>query len=57
MTLLDFEDYIKHKENMLADYEDRKAWARKMLTNISMAGYFSSDRTITEYEKDIWKVF
>jgi len=57
MTLLDFNDYVKQKEKVFSDYEDRKLWAKKMLTNISMAGFFSSDRTITEYEKDIWKVF
>jgi len=57
MTLLDFNDYVKQKEKVLADYENRKMWAKKMLANISMAGFFSSDRAITEYEKDIWKVF
>jgi len=57
MTLLDFNDYVKQKEKAFADYEDKKSWARKMLTNISMAGFFSSDRAIAEYEKDIWKVF
>ncbi|SEV92272.1 glycogen/starch/alpha-glucan phosphorylase [[Clostridium] fimetarium] len=57
MTLLDFDDYLKQKEKVFADYEDRKSWAQKMITNISMAGFFSSDRAITEYEKDIWKVF
>ena len=39
---------------MLADYEDEVAWAKKALTNIAMAGYFSSDRTIEEYNRDIW---
>ena len=57
MTLLDFDDYLKQKEKVFADYEDRTSWAQKMITNISMAGFFSSDRAITEYEKDIWKVF
>ena len=56
MTLLDVEDYIKTKEGVLADYEDRKTWAKKALVNISKAGFFSSDRTIEEYNKDIWKL-
>lgn len=56
MTLLDIKDYIRVKEIALADYEDRKAWARKMLINISKAGFFSSDRTIEQYNKDIWKL-
>ena len=55
MTLLDFQDYIKVKERALKDYEDRRSWAQKMLINISMAGFFSSDRTIEEYNGDIWK--
>lgn len=54
MTLLDVEDYIQTKERMLADYEDRDAWSRKMLVNIAKAGYFSSDRTIRQYNEDIW---
>lgn len=54
MTLLDLKDYIRTKERMLEDYEDEKAWARKMLVNIAKAGYFSSDRTISEYDRDIW---
>ena len=54
MTLLDVEDYIQTKERMLADYEDRDAWAKKMLVNIAKAGYFSSDRTIRQYNEDIW---
>ena len=54
MTLLDLEDYIRVKERMLADYEDRTAWARRMLYNIANAGFFSSDRTIAEYNRDIW---
>ena len=41
---------------MLSDYEDKKAWAKKMLVNIAKAGYFSSDRTIAEYNRDIWKL-
>ena len=54
MTLLDFEDYAKVKDQALSDYEDRTAWAEKMLVNIAKAGYFSSDRTIEEYNRDIW---
>ena len=54
MTLPDFEDYVKTRERAYADFEDTKAWARKMLVNISKAGYFSSDRTIGEYNTDIW---
>ena len=56
MTLLDVCDYIKTKEQVLADYEDRMGWAEKTLVNISKAGFFSSDRTIAEYNKDIWKL-
>ena len=52
----DVEDYIKTKEGVLADYEDRKTWAKKALVNISKAGFFSSDRTIAEYNKDIWRL-
>ena len=54
MTFPDFQDYVKTKEQALADYEDRTAWARKMLVNIAKAGYFSSDRTIRQYNEDIW---
>lgn len=56
MTLLDIKDYIKVKDQAFADYEDRKAWAKKMLVNISKAGFFSSDRTIKQYDNDIWKL-
>ena len=56
MTLLDLKDYIACKEVMLKDYEDRMAWGKKMLVNIAMSGFFSSDRTISEYNKDIWKL-
>ncbi|MDD3361970.1 MAG: glycogen/starch/alpha-glucan phosphorylase [Hespellia sp.] len=56
MTFLDFEDYRMKKEQALNDYADRKGWAKKMLCNISKAGYFSSDRTIEEYNRDIWKL-
>lgn len=54
MTLLDLKDYIQKKEQMLEDYEDEKAWEQKMLVNIAKAGFFSSDRTIAEYNRDIW---
>lgn len=54
MTLPDFEDYMATKERIYADYEDRMAWAKKMLINISKAGFFSSDRTIAQYNEDIW---
>ena len=54
MTLLDLKDYIRVKDQVFADYEDRTSWAKKMLVNISQAGFFSSDRTIEQYEKDIW---
>ena len=56
MTLLDFEDYVKVKEQAYKDFEDRDSWMRKMLVNISKAGFFSSDRTIAQYNKDIWKL-
>jgi starch phosphorylase len=56
MTLLDLEEYIVVKDRMLADYEDRGKWGRMMLTNIAKAGFFSSDRTIAEYNRDIWKL-
>ena len=54
MTLLDFKAYTKKKEEALKAYEDRKTWAKKMIVNIAKAGYFSSDRTIAEYNNDIW---
>ncbi len=56
MTFPDFEDYCRTKEKALAEYENRTGWAKKMLINISQAGYFSSDRTIGEYNRDIWKL-
>ncbi len=56
MTLLDLEDYIATKDRIFADYEDRDKWKRMMLTNIAKAGFFSSDRTIFEYNRDIWKL-
>lgn len=56
MSLLDLEDYIKVKDQAFADYEDREKWKRMMLVNIAKAGFFSSDRTIAEYNRDIWKL-
>lgn len=54
MTLLDVKDYIKTKEQVLKDYENKTEWSKKMLVNIAKAGFFSSDRTIAEYNRDIW---
>ncbi len=56
MTLLDLKEYIQVKEQMLRDYSDRTTWEKKMLTNIAKAGFFSSDRTIAQYNEDIWKL-
>ncbi|MBQ7766314.1 MAG: glycogen/starch/alpha-glucan phosphorylase [Lachnospiraceae bacterium] len=56
MTLLDLEEYIEVKDKMFADFEDRAMWRRMMLVNIAKAGFFSSDRTIAEYNRDIWKL-
>jgi starch phosphorylase len=56
MTLLDLEDYIKTKDKMFEDYLDEEKWKKMMLTNIAKAGFFSSDRTISEYNRDIWKL-
>ena len=56
MTLLDLEDYIKTKDQAFADFEDRKEWKHRMLVNIAKAGFFSADRTIQEYNDDIWKL-
>ena len=56
MTLLDLEDYIQTKDRIFADYEDKAKWKRMSLVNIAKAGFFSSDRTIGEYNKDIWKL-
>ncbi|MDU3724551.1 MAG: glycogen/starch/alpha-glucan phosphorylase, partial [Clostridium celatum] len=56
MTLLDIEEYIKIKDKVFEDYEDREAWNRKVLINISKAGYFSADRTIAQYNEEIWKL-
>lgn len=54
MALLDLEDYIETKEKMLADYEDHTAWTQKTIVNIAKAGFFSSDRTINQYNEEIW---
>ena len=54
MTFPDFKAYVEAKEQAYAAYEDRKAWAKKMLVNISKAGFFSSDRTIRQYNEEIW---
>ena len=54
MTLLDFDSYKETKEKVLEAYADRKEWAKKTLVNIAKAGFFSSDRTIEEYNRDIW---
>ena len=56
MTLLDLEDYIATKDKMFKDYEDAQKWKKMMLVNIAKAGFFSSDRTIEEYNRDIWKL-
>ena len=56
MTFPDFKEYVATREKAYADYENREEWARKMLVNISKAGFFSSDRTIEQYNKDIWKL-
>ena len=54
MALIDLEDYIRVKDKMFADYEDRRRWEQMCLTNIAKSGFFSSDRTIREYNRDIW---
>ncbi len=56
MTFPDFKDYVETKDRALLAYEDRKAWAKKMLVNISKAGFFSADRTIEQYNDEIWKL-
>lgn len=56
MTFLDFDSYVETKEKAYADFNDREDWAKKMLVNISQAGFFSSDRTIAQYNEDIWKL-
>ena len=50
------EEYIEEKDKMITDYENREKWKRMMLVNIAKAGFFSSDRTIKEYNRDIWKL-
>ncbi len=56
MTFPDFKDYVETKDKALLAYQDRKAWAKKMLVNISKAGFFSADRTIEQYNDEIWKL-
>lgn len=56
MGLLDFQSYCDKKEELFKEYENREKWSKRMLVNISKAGYFSSDRTIAEYNNDIWKL-
>jgi starch phosphorylase len=56
MTLLDIEDYIKTKDIVFNDYQNKEAWNKKVLINISKAGFFSSDRAIAQYNKEIWKL-
>lgn len=56
MTFPDFDDYVETREKAYDDYADRTAWAKKMIVNISKAGFFSSDRTIRQYNEDIWKL-
>lgn len=56
MTLLDLEAYIKEKDQAIHDFEDSKTWIRKSIVNIAKAGFFSSDRTISDYNQDIWKL-
>lgn len=56
MALLDVKEYIQKKEEVLRGYEDETAWAKKALVNIAKAGFFSADRTIEEYNRDIWKL-
>ena len=56
MTFPDFQDYVKTREEAYTAYTDRTEWAKKMLVNISKAGFFSSDRTIAQYNEEIWKL-
>ena len=56
MTFPDFDDYRETRNKAYADYADKTSWAKKMLVNIAKAGFFSSDRTIEQYNKDIWKL-
>ena len=55
MTLIDFKEYYEVKEKMLSDYENKELWYKKVINNIAKAGFFSSDRTIRQYENEIWK--
>ncbi|MBF1198853.1 MAG: glycogen/starch/alpha-glucan phosphorylase, partial [Fusobacterium periodonticum] len=55
MTLIDFADYCNTKERMFKDYENKDLWYKKVINNIAKAGFFSSDRTIAQYEDEIWK--
>ena len=56
MCLIDFEDYVRVKDRMIGDYEDRQGWNQKNLINIARAGFFSSDRVVMDYNRDIWKL-
>ncbi len=56
MTLPDFSDYVRVKEQAFSDYENRELWSQKMLVNIAKAGYFSADRAIAEYNREIWSI-
>ena len=56
MTLLDTREYIETKEKVYQDYENQDEWNKKVLVNIAKAGFFSSDRTIAQYNQDIWKL-
>ena len=56
MTFPDFDAYVETKEKAYREYENRQEWAKKMIVNIAKAGFFSSDRTIAEYNEDIWKL-
>ncbi|HHT97742.1 MAG TPA: glycogen/starch/alpha-glucan phosphorylase, partial [Clostridiales bacterium] len=56
MSLLDLKEYIEVKEKMFDDYEDKNKWSKMMINNIAKAGFFSSDRTIKQYNEDIWKL-
>ena len=55
MTLIDFKEYYEVKEKMLSDYENKELWYKKVINNIAKAGFCSSDRTIGQYENEIWK--
>ena len=55
-VLADFDAYVKAQEAVAAAYQDKLTWAKKALLNIARSGKFSSDRTIEDYVKDIWKL-